>query len=54
MLRARGSVQSLLSPNRAQTGGNSRKRGMAAMPEAVFPLDDEELRALAHFLAGLF
>jgi cytochrome c553 len=32
----------------ARTGG-----GMAAMPEAVFPLNDDELRALAHFLAGL-
>jgi cytochrome c553 len=32
----------------ARTGG-----GMAAMPEAVFPLSDDDLKALAHFLASV-
>jgi cytochrome c553 len=32
----------------ARTGG-----GLASMPEAVFPLDDDQLKALAHFLSQL-
>jgi cytochrome c553 len=43
----------LLAALRAFKGGTRTGSGVAAMPDAVYALGDEDLRALAHFLAHL-
>lgn len=42
----------LLNALRDFKGGLRTGGGVAAMPDAVYPLNDEDLKALAHFLAG--
>ncbi len=43
----------LLSALRAFKSGERTGTGVAAMPDAVYPLDDGQLKALAHYLAHL-
>ena len=43
----------LLTALRAFKGGTRTGSGVAAMPDAVYALGDDDLRALAHFLAHL-
>ncbi|MDE2626480.1 MAG: cytochrome c4 [Burkholderiales bacterium] len=43
----------LLSALRAFKAGTRTGGGVAAMPDVVYPLGDDELRALAHFMAHL-
>jgi cytochrome c553 len=43
----------LLAALRAYKSGTRTGSGVAAMPDAVYPLVDEQLQALAHFLSHL-
>ena len=43
----------LLAALRAYKSGARTGSGVAAMPDAVYPLVDEQLQALAHFLSHL-